>query len=161
MAGPVATLTVSPASASLAPGASQQFVAGGADGYGNPVAVDSANWSVAPAAFGAVSPGTGGSAIFTAGQAGRNRDTGQMGDVREQTHWALRNIAAILEAAGASLADVVKTTVYLKEGADSAAMSEAYASHFTDPLPARSSVVVARLKNPEMLVEIEAIAVVN
>ena len=102
-----------------------------------------------------------GNLVFTAGQAGRNRDTGQMGDVREQTHWALRNIAAILEAAGASLADVVKTTVYLKEGADSAAMSEAYASHFTDPLPARSSVVVARLKNPEMLVEIEAIAVVN
>ena len=102
-----------------------------------------------------------GNLVFTAGQAGRNRDTGQMGDVREQTHWALRNIAAILGAAGASLADVVKTTVYLKEGADSAAMSEAYASHFTDPLPARSSVVVARLKNPEMLVEIEAIAVVN
>jgi 2-iminobutanoate/2-iminopropanoate deaminase len=102
-----------------------------------------------------------GNLVFTAGQAGRNRETGQMGDVREQTHWALRNIGAILEAAGASLDDVVKTTVYLKEGADSAAMSEAYASHFHDPLPARSSVVVARLKNPEMLVEIEAIAVVE
>ena len=84
-----------------------------------------------------------------------------MGDIREQTTWALRNIAAILEAAGASLDDVVKTTVYLKEGADSAAMSEEYRSHFRDPLPARSSVVVAQLKNPEMLIEIEAIAVVN
>ena len=102
-----------------------------------------------------------GNLVFTAGQAGRNRDTGQMGDIRDQTSWALRNIAAILEAAGASLNDVVKTTVYLKEGADSAAMSEAYASHFNDPLPARSSVVVARLKNPEMLIEIEAIAVVD
>jgi 2-iminobutanoate/2-iminopropanoate deaminase len=102
-----------------------------------------------------------GNLIFTAGQAGRNRDTGQMGDIREQTDWALRNIAAILEAAGASLDDVVKTTVYLKEGADSAAMSEAYASRFNDPLPARSSVVVTRLKNAEMLVEIEAIAVVD
>src|SRR5437868_7209877 len=78
-----------------------------------------------------------GKMVFTAGQAGRNRETGQMGDIREQTSWALRNIAAILEAAGASLDDVVKTTVFLKEGADSAAMSEAYASHFKDPLPAR------------------------
>jgi 2-iminobutanoate/2-iminopropanoate deaminase len=102
-----------------------------------------------------------GNLVFTAGQAGRNLDTGQMGDIRDQTSWALRNIAAILEAAGASLNDVVKTTVYLKEGADSAAMSEEYASHFNDPLPARSSVVVTRLKNPEMLVEIEAIAVVD
>jgi 2-iminobutanoate/2-iminopropanoate deaminase len=102
-----------------------------------------------------------GNLVFTAGQAGRNRDTGQMGDIRDQTNWALRNIAAILEAAGASLNDVVKTTVYLKEGADSTAMSEEYASHFNDPLPARSSVVVTRLKNPEMLIEIEAIAVVD
>jgi 2-iminobutanoate/2-iminopropanoate deaminase len=102
-----------------------------------------------------------GNLVFTAGQAGRNRDTGQMGDIREQTNWALRNIAAILAAADASLNDVVKTTVYLKEGADSTAMSEEYATHFSDPLPARSSVVVTRLKNPEMLIEIEAIAVVG
>jgi len=102
-----------------------------------------------------------GNLIFTAGQAGRNRDTGNMGDIRDQTGWALRNIAAILQAAGASLDDIVKTTVYLKEGADSNAMSEEYASHFHDPLPARSSVVVTRLKNPEMLIEIEAIAVVD
>jgi 2-iminobutanoate/2-iminopropanoate deaminase len=102
-----------------------------------------------------------GNLVFTAGQAGRNRETGQMGDIREQTDWALRNIGAILAAAGASLDDVVKTTVYLKDGADAAAMSEAYASHFRDPLPARSSVVVTRLKNPQMLVEIEAIAVVG
>jgi 2-iminobutanoate/2-iminopropanoate deaminase len=102
-----------------------------------------------------------GNMIFTAGQAGRNRETGQMGDIRQQTDWALRNIGAILEAAGASLDDVVKTTVYLKEGADSAAMSEEYAGHFHEPLPARSSVVVTRLKNAEMLVEIEAIAIVD
>ena len=102
-----------------------------------------------------------GNLVFTAGQAGRNPETRQMGDIREQTDWALRNIAAILGAAGASLNDVVKTTVYLKEGADSAAMSEVYASHFSDPLPARSSVVVTRLKNPEMLVEIEAEAIMQ
>lgn len=97
--------------------------------------------------------------IFTAGQAGRNRETGQMGDIREQTNWALRNIDAILHAAGSSLADVVKTTAYLKDGADSTAMSEEYAKHFSEPLPARSSVVVSRLKNPEMLIEIEAVAI--
>ncbi len=102
-----------------------------------------------------------GNLIFTAGQAGRNRETGQMGDIREQTNWALKNIAAILEAAGASLDDVVKTTVYIKEGADSTAMSEEYQRHFHDPLPARSSVAVSRLKNAEMLIEIEAIAVVD
>lgn len=102
-----------------------------------------------------------GNFVFTAGQAGRNRETGLMGDIREQTGQALRNIEAILKAAGATLADVVKPTVYLKEGADSAAMSEEYAKHFTDPLPARSSVVVSHLKNPEMLIEIEAIAVVR
>src|SRR5207253_11210702 len=89
-----------------------------------------------------------GNLIFTAGQAGRNRDTGQMGDIHEQTDWALRNIENILKAAGASLADVVKTTVFLKEGADSNAMSEEYAKHFPEPLPARSSLVVSRLKNP-------------
>jgi 2-iminobutanoate/2-iminopropanoate deaminase len=101
-----------------------------------------------------------GNMIFTAGQAGRNRETGQMGDIREQTAWALGNIENILKAGGASLADVVKTTVYIKDGADSTAMSEEYAKHFAEPLPARSSVVVSRLKNAEMLVEIEAIAVV-
>ena len=55
---------------------------------------------------------------------------------------------------------MVKTTVYLKEGTDSNVMSEEYASHFEDPLPARSSVVVNRLKNAEMLIEIEAVAIV-
>jgi 2-iminobutanoate/2-iminopropanoate deaminase len=102
-----------------------------------------------------------GNLVFTAGQAGRNRDTGQMGDIREQTQWALRNIAAILQAAGATMDDVVKTTVYIKEGADSTAMSEEYERHFKQPLPARSSVAVSRLKNAEMLIEIEAVAVVD
>jgi hypothetical protein len=70
VAGPVATLTVSPGSASLGAGASQQFVASGADAYGNPVPVDSATWSVAPAALGTISPDTGSSTTFTASQAG-------------------------------------------------------------------------------------------
>ena len=101
-----------------------------------------------------------GNLVFTAGQAGRNRETGQMGGIGEQAHWALRNIAAILEAAGASMADVVKTTVYIKEGTATGPLNEEWVKHFDEPLPARSSVFVARLKNPEMLVEIEAVAIV-
>ena len=101
-----------------------------------------------------------GNLVFTAGQAGRNRDTGQMGDIGEQADWALRNITAILEAAGASMADVVKTTVFLKEGTPTGPLNEQWVKHFPEPLPARSSLFVARLKNPEMLVEIEAVAIV-
>ncbi|MXW89642.1 MAG: hypothetical protein F4Z00_01990 [Acidimicrobiaceae bacterium] len=101
-----------------------------------------------------------GNLVFTAGQAGRNRDTGQMGDIGEQADWALRNITAILEAAGASMADVVKTTVFLKEGTPTGPLNEQWVKHFGEPLPARSSLFVARLKNPEMLVEIEAVAIV-
>ena len=96
--------------------------------------------------------------VFTSGQAGRNRETGQLGDARDQMKWALRNIAAILEAAGSSLDRVVKVTLYLKEGVDPAAVNEEYRAHFGEPLPARASVFVSRLKSPEMLVEIEAVA---
>ena len=102
-----------------------------------------------------------GGLVFTSGQAGRNRDTGQMGDARDQVRWALRNIAAILEAAGSSLDRVVKVTLYLKEGVDPSAVNEEYKSHFSDPPPARSSVFVSRLKGPDMLVEIEAVATLD
>ena len=101
-----------------------------------------------------------GNLVFTAGQAGRNRDTGQMGDIGEQADWALRNISNILAAAGASMADVVKTTVYLREGTPTGPLNEQWTEHFGEPLPARSSVFVARLKNPEMLIEVEAVAIV-
>jgi 2-iminobutanoate/2-iminopropanoate deaminase len=96
--------------------------------------------------------------VFTAGQAGRNRDTGQMGDLAEQTTWSLRNIAAILAASGSSMDRVVKTTIFVKEGCDTAALNGAYRAAFGDRLPARSLVLVSRLKGPEMLVEIEAVA---
>ena len=99
--------------------------------------------------------------VFTSGQAGRDRETGQMGDARDQMRWALRNIGAILEAAGSSLAKVVKVTLYLKDGVDAAAVNEEYKAAFSDPLPARASVYVSRLKSPDMLVEIEAVATVD
>jgi 2-iminobutanoate/2-iminopropanoate deaminase len=101
-----------------------------------------------------------GSFVFVSGQAGRNRDTGQMGDATEQADWALRNIAAILAAAGSSLDHVVKTTLYVRDDVtDLAGVNEVWRQRFPT-LPARASVFVSRLKGPDMLLEIEAIAVV-
>lgn len=103
-----------------------------------------------------------GDTVYTSGQAGRNRETGQMGDAGEQVDWALRNIAAILSAAGTSMARVAKVTLILREDVkDMAAVNEAYTRHFPEVLPARTSFFVSRLKNPDMLVEIEAVAVVE
>ena len=102
-----------------------------------------------------------GNLIFTSGQAGRNRDTGQMGDIGEQTDWALRNIEGILREAGATLGDVVKATVFIKEGTGTGPLNEVWKQRFPEPRPPRSSAFVSRLKNPEMLVEIEVIAVVE
>jgi len=101
------------------------------------------------------------SLVFTSGQAGRNRETGQMGDIGEQVDWALRNIGAILDAAGSSMDRVLKVTLILRDDVtDMAAVNEAYTKHF-DVVPARTSFFVSRLKNPDMLVEIEAVAVVG
>ncbi|CDM65001.1 RidA family protein [Pyrinomonas methylaliphatogenes] len=96
--------------------------------------------------------------IFTSGQIPLDPQTGEMveGDVRAQTERVLLNLEAILEAAGASLRDVVKTTVYLADLNDFSAMNEVYARFFTDP-PARSTVQVARLPR-DARVEIEAVA---
>ncbi|MCY4631079.1 MAG: Rid family hydrolase [bacterium] len=102
-----------------------------------------------------------GNLIFTSGQAGRNRDTGQMGDIGEQTDWALRNIEGILREAGATLGDVVKATVFIKEGTGTGPLNEVWKQRFPEPRPPRSSAFVGRLKNPEMLVEIEVVAVVE
>ena len=102
-----------------------------------------------------------GSLVFTSGQAGRNRDTGTMGDVGEQVDWALRNIGAILAAAGSSMDKVLKVTLILRDDVtDMAPVNDAYKRHFST-LPARTSFFVSRLKNPDMLVEIEAVAVVS
>jgi 2-iminobutanoate/2-iminopropanoate deaminase len=101
-----------------------------------------------------------GELVFTAGQAGRNRDTGTMGDLAEQTDWALRNLDAILRAAGSSLERAVKLTIYLRDGTDPGPLNEVYAERLPEPRPARSLVNVSRLKGPDMLVEIEAVGLV-
>jgi 2-iminobutanoate/2-iminopropanoate deaminase len=118
----------------------------------------------APAAIGPYSQGivAQGTMVFTAGQVGFDPASGALvaGDVKAQTRRALENVKAILEKGGATLQSVVKTTVFLKEMGEFAAMNEVYAEFFPAPAPARSTVEVARLPR-DARVEIEAIAVVE
>ena len=79
------------------------------------------------------------------------------GDISVQTERVLRNLDAILTAAGATRTDVIKTTVYLADMNDFAAMNQVYATFFADPAPARAAVQVARLPK-DALVEIDCIA---
>ena len=115
----------------------------------------------APAAIGpysqAISSGAG--LVFVSGQLPINPATGAFpeGGVKEQTHQSLTNAAAILEAAGLSLKNVVKTTVFLSDMTDFAAMNEVYDQFFEAPFPARSAVAVKTLPKGA-LVEIECIA---
>ena len=119
------------------------------------------NTEKAPAAIGpysqAIDSGTG--LIFVSGQLPIDPATGAFpeGGVQAQTRQSLTNAKAILEAAGLSLANVVKTTVFLADMADFAAMNEIYAEFFTEPFPARSAVAVKTLPK-NALVEIECIA---
>ena len=99
------------------------------------------------------------SLIFTAGQVAFDPATTELvaGGITEQTDRVLKNLAAILESAGSSLQHVAKTTVFLADMADFAAMNEVYQRHFGSHKPARSTVAVAQLpKNAR--VEIEAVA---
>lgn len=100
-----------------------------------------------------------GNLVFTSGQAGRNRETGQMGDISDQARRCLRNLSAVLEAAGSGLEYALKATVYLRNADDWKAFNEVYRELVPEPLPARSSVIAA-LKSPDMLVEVEMIAYV-
>lgn len=117
----------------------------------------------APAAIGPYSQAqvTGGM-VFTAGQIPLDPSTGELlqGSIAEQTDLVMKNLAAILEEAGASLASVVKTTVFLRDMGEFGEMNEVYGRHFGDHKPARSTVQAARLPK-DVAVEIEAIAVVG
>jgi 2-iminobutanoate/2-iminopropanoate deaminase len=117
----------------------------------------------APAAIGPYSQAmVHGDLVYTAGQIPLDPLSGEMtgGDVAAQSERALQNLAAILEAAGSSLQRVVKTTVFLIDMDDFAAMNEVYARHFGEHRPARSTVAAARLPR-DARVEIEAVAVVS
>jgi 2-iminobutanoate/2-iminopropanoate deaminase len=100
-----------------------------------------------------------GSLIFVSGQIPIDPATGQVidGDTAEQTRQVLRNLSAILQAAGLSFRHVVKTTVYLKDLGDFGAMNAVYSEFIADPPPARSTVEVARLPR-DVRIEIDLIA---
>ena len=114
----------------------------------------------APAAIGPYSQATlDGNMIFLSGQLPIDPATGAFpeGGVAEQTAQSLANVRAILEKGGFSMADVVKTTVFLADMGDFAAMNEVYKQNFSEPFPARSAVAVTPLPKGA-LVEIECIA---
>ncbi len=107
----------------------------------------------------AVGPGT---TVYVSGQIAIDPSTQQFvaSDVAAQTHLAMRNLGAVLAAAGAGYGDVVKTTIYLRDMADFPVVNEAYASYLTAPFPARATVQVARLPR-DAAVEIDAVAVIG
>lgn len=116
-----------------------------------------------PAAAGPYSLGVRcGSIVFTAGQVpvDAERNVVGVGDIRKQTERTLTNLSKVLERCGATLRDVVKVTVWLRDFDDYAGMNEVYGRWFAEPQPVRAC-VRAELVRPEMLVEIEATAVVG
>ena len=114
----------------------------------------------APAAIGPYSQATRtGGFVFTSGQLGLVPETGMLaeGGIAAQTRQALKNLSKVLETAGLTMRHVVKTTVFLADMSDFAAMNEVYATFFAEPFPARSAVAVKSLPKGG-LVEIECIA---
>ena len=117
--------------------------------------------NAAPAAIGPYSQGIAfGNMVYTSGQIPVNPADGSIpAAIEEQTRQSLNNVKAVLEAAGASMNDVVKTTVFIQDMGSFAKINEIYATYFNGPiLPARSCVEVAKLPKG-VLIEIEAIAV--
>lgn len=115
----------------------------------------------APAAIGPYSQAIQvGNMLFASGQLGLIPETGEFpeGGVKAQTEQSFKNVKGILEAAGYTIDDVVKTTVFLADMGDFAAMNEVYASQFNTDFPARSAVAVKTLPK-NALVEIEIVAV--
>lgn len=114
----------------------------------------------APAAIGPYSQAIAvGDMIFTSGVIPIIPETGELetGDIKAQAKQAIGNLINLLEAAGSNADSVVKTTVFIKDMNDFAAINEVYATFFTDNYPARSCVEVARLPK-DVLIEIEAVA---
>jgi 2-iminobutanoate/2-iminopropanoate deaminase len=114
-----------------------------------------------PSPVGPYSPGVVvGNLVFVSGQAGRDPRTLEVpGDVEAQTELALKNVAAILEAAGTSLAHVVRCGVFLVDISEFPKMNAVYARVFGDHRPARTTVEVSALPGDGLRVEIDAVAV--
>jgi 2-iminobutanoate/2-iminopropanoate deaminase len=116
--------------------------------------------SAAPAAIGPYSQAiTAGDFLFASGQIPLDPATGTLvtGGIAEQTHRVLKNLAGVLEAAGTGFDKVVKTTVYLSDMTDFAAVNEIYATYFPQPAPARATIQAARLPR-DVKVEIDLVA---
>ena len=114
----------------------------------------------APGAIGPYSQAMrAGDLVFLSGQIPLDPATGQLvtGDIKQETAQVMKNLGAVLEAAGASFAHVVKTTIFLADMADFSAVNEVYASHFANEPPARATVQVAALPRGAR-VEIDAVA---
>lgn len=117
--------------------------------------------TTAPAAVGPYSQAiAAGDLVFCSGQIGLDPATGELveGGVEAQAERALRNLAAVLDAAGLGLADIAKVTIFLADIADFAAVNAVYARFMPDPPPARTTIAVAGLPRGAR-VEIEAVAV--
>ena len=118
--------------------------------------------ALAPAAIGPYSQAIRvGKTVYVSGEVGIDPTTGQFAGttIGEQTDQVLKNVAAILAAAGLTLDDVVATTVYLLDVNDFAGMNAAYGTHFKNPAPARATIQVVAFPKKGALVEISAIAV--
>ena len=116
--------------------------------------------SAAPAAIGPYSQAIkAGDFLFASGQIPLDPSTGALvtGGIAEQTHQVLKNLAGVLQAAGTGFDKVVKTTVYLSDMADFAAVNEIYATYFPQPAPARATIQAAKLPR-DVKVEIDLIA---
>ena len=116
--------------------------------------------SAAPAAIGPYSQAIkAGDFLFASGQIPLDPATGTLvsGGITEQTHQVLKNLAGVLAAAGIGFDKVVKTTVYLSDMADFAAVNEIYATYFPQPAPARATIQAAKLPR-DVKVEIDLIA---
>src|SRR5437763_7420374 len=125
-----------------------------------PAAKEAVSTKDAPAAAGPYSQGIkAGGFVFAAGQIARDPATNKVveGDIKAQTERVLKNLAAILTAAGTSMDRAVKTTVFLKNISDFQAMNEVYAKFFTTAPPARTT-VQAVLPNEAALLEIDVVA---
>lgn len=117
----------------------------------------------APAAIGPYSQAIQvGNLVYTSGQIPIDPSTGAFveGGIKEQTRQSLTNVKAILEEAGLSMSDVVKTTVFMADMGDFAEMNAIYAEFFSEPYPARSAVAVKTLPKGA-LVEIEVVAAIE
>jgi reactive intermediate/imine deaminase len=104
-----------------------------------------------------------GQLIFVSGQVARNAagETIGQGDIRAQTRQALENVKAVLEAAGATMDDIVKVTVFVTDVSHLAAIHEVRATYFTRDYPASTLVEVKGLVSPDLMIEIEAIAMIS